>query len=116
MPPHSASVKMNWKFWRGFELSVRDQFFGAHKVRQFEPLIGDYVDRLTTKKDYHLLDATLTYKPGRHLGVWLDSSTAQNVYDMFTLRLGATNLADYTDLKYGPWIGRRFFVAMDVNY
>lgn len=116
MPPHSASVKMNWKFWRGFELSVRDQLFGPQKVREFEPLIGDYVDRLTTKEAYHLLDATLTYKPGRHLNVWLNSESAKNIYNMLTVRLGATNLADYTDLQYGPWIGRRFFMALDINY
>ncbi len=116
MPPHSASVKMNWSFWRGFELSLRDQFFGAQKVREFEPLIGDYVDRLTTKQSYHLLDATLTYKPGRHLSVWVNSEATKKIYNMFTLRIGATNLSDYTDVQYGPWIGRRFFLAMDVNY
>jgi len=116
MPPHSASLKMNWTFWRGFELSLRDQFFGSHKVREFEPLIGDYIDRLTTKQAYHLIDATLTYRPGRHLGLWLKSESSKKIYNMFTLRFGVTNLADYTDLKYGPWIGRRFFFALDLNY
>ena len=116
MPPHSASLRMNWKFWRGFELSLRDEWFGSHNVRQFEPLIGDYIDRLTTKQEYHLMDATLTYRPGRHLGVWVKSDASRKIYDMFTFRIGATNIADYIDTKYGPWIGRRFFITFDIDY
>ena len=116
MPPLSASLRMNWKFRRGLEFSLRDQWFGSQRVRSFEPLIGDYVDRLTTKQSYHLLDATLTYKPGRHLAPWLQSSAYKSTLDMFTIRLGATNLANYTDPQYGPWIGRRFFLSFDVAY
>ena len=116
MPPYSASLKMNWKFWRGFELSLRDQWVGAQQVRTFEPLIGDYVDRLTTKLAYHLVDATLTYKPGRHLGARQNAESSKNVLDLFTIRLGATNLANYMDPQYGPWIGRRFFLSFDIEY
>ncbi len=116
MPPHSASFKVNYKFWRGFELSIRDKFFGSHQVRQFEPLIGDYIDRLTIKKAYHLVDATLTYRPGQHLGAWLQSPKSKSIINLTTLRLGVTNLSDYTDSAYGPWIGRRFYLSFDVSY
>jgi hypothetical protein len=36
--------------------------------------------------------------------------------DFLTLRLGATNLADYTDMDYGPYVGRRIFFGFHTTF
>ncbi len=110
MPPHSASIKLNYKMFKVFEISIRDQWFGEHQVLEFDPRLGNYVERFVTKKAYHLLDATLTCNMSQHLGKW------QPPEHNLVLRFGATNMADYVDIRYGPWIGRRFFTSLDINY
>ncbi len=114
--PHQAALKLNWTFARYFRLSLRDNWYGERRVREFDRRIGRYLDdKLIIKKAYHLLDATLTWNVSRQ---FLAGKKARNSSwsDLFSIRLGASNIADYTDSQYGPWIGRRFFVSLDIAH
>ncbi len=114
--PHQAALKLNWKAGKYFRLSLRDNWYSERNVREFDRRIGRYLDdKLITQSAYHLLDATLTWKLSRHL--FADAKVQNSMWnDLFRLRFGVTNLADYTDSLYGPWIGRRFFISLDIDY
>ena len=52
------------------------------------------------KDAYNEIDLTLSYELNK----------------LLTLRVGATNLTDYTDLDYGPYIGRRIFFGFNTTF
>jgi len=99
--PHTASLRINYGLFKNrLKLSLRDQFFSDRKVREFDRRIGEYLPLIKTKNAYNLLDITATL----------------NINHLFVFRLGVTNLMDYVDTLYGPWIGRRIFTTVDINY
>ncbi|MBN2411656.1 TonB-dependent receptor [candidate division KSB1 bacterium] len=99
--PHTASLRVVYKLFRNrLSITARDQFYGRRDVKVYDPAIGQYLDQLQKKDAYNLLDLSFSYKLNRILAV----------------RCGMTNLMDYRDEIYGPWIGRRLFVTLDTDF
>ncbi|MBN1997315.1 TonB-dependent receptor [candidate division KSB1 bacterium] len=99
--PHTALFKLNYSIFKNrLKLTFKDQFFGEKDVRPFERQTGAYTEKFQIKKPYHLIDISLFWKMKKFL----------------TLQAGVTNLNDYTDQTYGPWIGRRYFSALEIEY
>ncbi|OGC09231.1 hypothetical protein A2V82_10950 [candidate division KSB1 bacterium RBG_16_48_16] len=99
--PRSGYVRLNYGMFKNkVKLSIRDQLLGNRQVREFDRRTGQYLPNLKTQKAYHLLDVTLTWYLMKQLSA----------------RTGVTNLADFTNVTYGPWIGRRLFVSLDVTF
>jgi outer membrane receptor for ferrienterochelin and colicins len=114
--PHQGALKLNWSFAKYFRLSLRDNLYGDRNVRVFDRRTGRYLDdQLTVKRAYHLFDATLNWKTTQHLFASRKNSNS-TFNNALSMRFGVTNIADYTDAHYGPWIGRRYFVSFDVEY
>ena len=99
--PHTASLRVVYKLFRNrLSITARDQFYGRRDVKVYDPAIGRYLDQLQKKDAYNLLDLSVSYKLNRILAV----------------RCGVTNLTDYRDEIYGPWVGRRVFVTLDTDF
>ena len=99
--PHSATLRFQYSLLKNrLKLSFRDQFFSDREVKVFDPTSGRYLESFQTKQAFNLMDASLLVK----------------INHLFSLRLGGTNLSDYTDNYYGPWIGRRLFSTLEVTY
>ncbi len=101
LSPHTATLNLNYSIWKKrIRFWVRDQFFSERKVREFDRRTGEFSRRIKPKAAYNLLDGTVTIELNK----------------MLSLRAGATNITDYTDVLYGPWIGRRLFTSLNINY
>ncbi len=98
--PHTASFRVEYRmFANKLSLSVRDQFWGKHDVQIFDTDAGEYIDALQKHDTYNLLDFSANYILNRNISV----------------RAGVTNLTDYKDKIYGPFVGRRVFITFDYN-
>jgi len=99
--PHTASLRIVYKLFRNrLSITARDQFYGRRDVKVYDMQIGQYLDQLQKKDAYNLIDLSFSYKLNRILAI----------------RCGMTNLTDYRDEIYGPWVGRRFFVTLDTDF
>lgn len=77
---------------------MRNQFLSKRDILVVHGYTGDFTK---AKKDaYNLLDLTLSY----------------NISKLLTLRVGATNLTDYVDEDYGPYIGRSYFLGINTTF
>jgi outer membrane receptor for ferrienterochelin and colicins len=97
--PHTASLRVTYGLFQNrLKLSLRDQFFSERDILVVSGMSGAYTK---VKKDaYNEVDLTLSY----------------NLNKLLTLRLGTTNLTDYTDKDYGPYIGRRIFFGISTTF
>lgn len=99
--PHTVALRVNCGLLKNrLNFSLRDQFFGNKRVREYDRRLGEYLTEFKIKKPYHLMDASAVVK----------------LHPLLSLRVGATNLSDYVDELYGPWIGRRFFLSLEAVY
>ncbi len=99
--PHTGLFKLNYSLFKNrVKLTFKDQIFGEKRVREFDRRMGSYGDTFKNKKAYHLMDISIVYRFNKYI----------------SLQAGVTNLNDYTDHEYGPWIGQRFFSALELNY
>ncbi|UCE06791.1 MAG: TonB-dependent receptor [bacterium] len=97
--PHTASLRVTYGLFKNrLKFSLRDQFFSERDILVVSGMSGAYT---RVKKDaYNEVDITLSYKLNK----------------LLTLRLGTTNLTDYTDKDYGPYIGRRIFFGISTTF
>lgn len=96
--PHTAFVRLAYGlFGNKLKFSLRGQYFSARDILVVTGHGGGYSK--VRKDPYTTLDATLSYR----------------MNSMLTLRTGATNLTDYIDENYGPYMGRRLFVGCDAG-
>jgi outer membrane receptor for ferrienterochelin and colicins len=97
--PHSASLRVTCSLLKNrVQVSLRDQFYSSRDIVTFDPVQGMY--QTTGKSAYDMLDATIRYR----------------LFSAIDVRAGVTNVRDYTDKEYGPWIGRRYFAGLDLSY
>ncbi|MDZ7374643.1 MAG: TonB-dependent receptor [candidate division KSB1 bacterium] len=99
--PHMANLRLNWRLLRNrVNLSARLQGFSATDVTEYvRDASGALVPRTSRRNAYALLDATLTIQLRR----------------LLDLRVGATNLTDYTNASFGPYLGRRAFIDLEFS-
>lgn len=97
--PHTASLRVVYGLFKNkVKFSLREQLFSARDILVVSGHSGSFSKQ---KKDaYHVLDLTLSYKLNNALSI----------------RFGATNLNDYTDEEYGPYVGRRFFAGISSTF
>jgi outer membrane receptor for ferrienterochelin and colicins len=99
--PHMATLRLNWRMLHDrLNLSARSQLFSSTDVTQYvTDASGALVPRTLRRNAYGLLDATLTLR----------------LHRLVDLRLGVSNLTDYTDATFGPYLGRRAYVDLDFS-
>ena len=96
--PHTASIRINYGLFKNkLKISLREQLFSSRDLLVVSDETGKYV--VKNKGAYDLMDLTFSYK----------------FNNMLTFRLGTTNLTDYTDINFGPWIGRRVFFGIQTG-
>ena len=97
--PHTAYAKINFSLLKNrLKFSLRNQFYSSRDILVVSGHTGDFTKE---KKDaYNLLDLTLSF----------------NISKLLTLRVGATNLTDYVDEDYGPYIGRSYFLGINTSF
>ena len=97
--PHTASLRIVYGLFKNkLKISLRDQFYSRRDILAVSDMSGNYEK---VKKDaYNEIDLTFSYK----------------LYKLVTLRLGATNLTDYKDIEYGPYVGRRIFLGINTTF
>lgn len=97
--PHTAVVRVNYGLFKNkIKIALREKYYSGRDILVVSGHSGDLTKQ---KKDaYHLADLTISYK----------------LNSMLCLRLGSTNLLDYTDKDYGPWIGRRIFMEISTDF
>lgn len=98
--PHTASLRLAYSMMKNrLKLILRDQFYSSRDIKPFDNMATqDY--QIVHLGAVDLMDVTLFYQPSVQLAV----------------RMGATNLRDYTNTDYGPWLGRRYFAGVEVTY
>ena len=95
--PHNATIRIGYGLFRNrVKLSLKEQYLSA---REIVVVTHEGLYQKSKKKGYHILDLTCSYK----------------LNEAFFVRLCTTNLTDYRDLAYGPYIGRRFFVGIQIG-
>ncbi|MBN1482855.1 TonB-dependent receptor [candidate division KSB1 bacterium] len=96
--PHTAFVRLTYGLLDNkLHMSLRGQYFSQRDILVVTGHGGGYEK---VKKDgYTTLDLTFSYQLGT----------------MLTLRFGSTNLTDYIDENYGPYMGRRIFFGCDAE-
>lgn len=97
--PHTTAIRINYGHFKNrLKFSLRHQFFSQRDILVVSGHSGSYSKE---KKDgYNLLDFTISAQ----------------LHPLFAIRVGATNLTNYTDENYGPYIGRRFFVGLNTTF
>lgn len=101
--PHTSSVRFNYRLFKNkLNISLRDQFFSKRDILLVSGgMQGQPTTFSTEKKDaYNLVDMTASMK----------------VVTNLAMKVGVTNLTDFTDSKYGPFIGRKIFVGLAYGY
>ncbi len=98
--PHTASLRVTYGLFNNkFKISLRDQFYSKRDILVVSGMGGgDYIK--VKKEAYNEIDLTFSYKLNK----------------LLVLRLGATNLTDYTDKDYGPYVGRRIFFGINTTF
>jgi len=98
--PHTASLRITYGLFKNkFKISLRDQFYSNRDILVVSGMGGG--DYIKVKKDaYNEIDLTFSYRLNK----------------LLSLRLGATNLTDYTDKNYGPYVGRRIFFGINTTF
>lgn len=97
--PHTASLRISWGLLQNrIKISFRDQYFSRRDILVVSGHSGAFSK--AKKAAYNEIDMTLTFK----LGTWLG------------LRVGATNLTNYRDENYGPFVGRRYFLGLQSTF
>jgi outer membrane receptor for ferrienterochelin and colicin len=96
--PHTASSRLIYRmFNERFKISLRNQYFSQRDIL----VVEGHSNYIKQKKDaYNVVDLTFMYDFNK----------------MLTFRLGGTNLTDYKDDNYGPFIGRRIFFGVKANF
>jgi outer membrane receptor for ferrienterochelin and colicins len=97
--PHTASLRIVYGLFKNkLKISLRDQFYSQRDILVVSDMSGNYEK---VKKDaYNEIDLTFSYQLNR----------------LLSLRLGATNLTDYIDSDYGPYLGRRIFFGINTTF
>lgn len=98
--PHTASLRLTYGLFNNkLKISLRDQFYSSRDILVVSGMGGG--DYINVKKDaYNEIDLTFSFKLNK----------------LLSLRLGATNLTDYTDEDYGPYVGRRIFLGINTTF
>lgn len=97
--PHTASIRIVYGLFKNaVKFSLRNKFFSERDILVVSAQSG--ATSKVKKNAFDEIDLTVSYKLNRFLN----------------LMLGATNLTDYVDGNYGPYIGRRFFVNLQTGF
>jgi outer membrane receptor for ferrienterochelin and colicins len=97
--PHTAALRLTYSLFKNrLKFSLRDQFFGDRDILIVSGQTGDFSKE--KKAAYNLVDFTGTFKLSK----------------MLSLRLGGTNLTNFKDDEYGPYIGRRVFAGISTTF
>lgn len=95
--PHTASLRIVYGLFKNkLKISLREQFFSQRDIL----VVTRSSDYIKTKKDaYHVVDLTFSYKLSKFMSI----------------KFGTTNLTNYTDEDYGPYIGRKIFFGINTS-
>ena len=98
---HSGSVKTTFRLpSRGMKLLLKANYIGSRNQREYDVERGTFSETISTADPYTIVDADLNKKLTQH----------------FTLAGGITNFTDYTDQRFGPWIGRKYYLSIQTNW
>ncbi len=97
--PHTAALRLTYRLFKNrLKFSLRDQFFSERDILIVSGQTGNFTK--DKKTAFNLVDLTATLKFSK----------------MLSLRLGGTNLTDFKDDEYGPYIGRRIFMGLSTTF
>ncbi len=98
--PHTASLRLVYSALNNrLRITLRDKFYSARDIKPFDNIEAqDYTTVHLSAID--LMDVTAQYQIVSSLGI----------------RAGVTNLRDFTNQDYGPWIGRRYTAGLEFSY
>ncbi|MFQ6616977.1 MAG: TonB-dependent receptor plug domain-containing protein, partial [Fidelibacterota bacterium] len=95
--PHSANVRISYTSSRGrFSGSVNTKIVGPYTPEEYVPDLGQYVRSGEQREAFAVINMTGKMK----------------VSGIFSVFMGIRNLTDYTDLRFGPFIGRSFYIEI----
>jgi outer membrane receptor for ferrienterochelin and colicin len=96
--PHTAALRVTYSLFKNrLKFSLRNQYSSQRDILVVNAQTGNYTKE--KKGAYNLIDLTATLKLSK----------------MFSFRLGSTNLTDFKDDDYGPYIGRRVFMGISTT-
>lgn len=98
--PLSANVRISYQ-WQAnrFKASLRSKWTGPYTPYEYRPEDGEFHRSDSRRRPFAITDVTLTYR----------------LFSQLNLNGGISNCTDYTDAVYGPFVGRRYFIELNLN-
>ncbi|NQV38758.1 MAG: TonB-dependent receptor [Candidatus Marinimicrobia bacterium] len=98
--PFSMSFRVSYQHPKNrFKASLRTKFTGSYFTHEYLPELGDFEKSDIPRKPFTITEVTSSYK----------------ILPTLTLFGGIKNLTDITDEVHGPFIGRRYFIELNLN-
>lgn len=95
--PHSASIRVSFKSIFGrFSSAIKIKLVGPYHPEEYIPESGEYIRSKSKRPLFGTINATGKIK----------------LTQLFGFSFGVQNLTDYTDERYGPFIGRSIYIEL----
>ncbi|MDK9700983.1 MAG: TonB-dependent receptor [bacterium] len=105
-PRHSGNVRIEGKALTNRITGSLRARVSERYVQRFDLLLGDYTNEFEKFSTKPIFDATIT----------LNGALLMNNWKEFAVTAGGTNLLDETNDLYGPYIGKKVFIALNYNF
>ena len=98
--PISISGMVNYKYPNNFlNISINTKWVGSYRPQEYDPQKGEYVFAQEKLKAYALIMLRSTI----------------NINNHFTISLGVDNAGDYTNNRFGPFVGRAAYIEFSTK-
>lgn len=98
--PHTGNLRMSYQGQQGkFSASLKAKIVGPYYPEEFNTEVDDFVRATEKRNTFAIVD--------------FDVSLA--VLPSVKISMGSQNIRNYTDDKYGPYIGRRIYAEISLN-
>ena len=99
--PHTGNVRLSYQGKKSkLSGSVKVKLVGPYYPEEFNTDVDDFVRATVKRKTFGLVDLDVKYAVTRYA----------------KLAVGSQNILDYTDDKYGPFIGRRIYAEITTEF
>ncbi|MFQ6675281.1 MAG: TonB-dependent receptor domain-containing protein [Fidelibacterota bacterium] len=95
--PHSANIRLSYTSTRGrVSASVNAKIVGPYTPEEYVPEQGKYVRSDEQREPFSVINVTGKVR----------------VSHLFSVFFGVRNMTDYTDDRFGPFVGRSFYLEL----
>ncbi|MFH1853068.1 MAG: TonB-dependent receptor [Candidatus Neomarinimicrobiota bacterium] len=99
--PHTGNIRISYQSKNSrLSGSIKAKLVGPYYPEDFDTDLDDFIRATTKRETFGIFDLDLKYALTRHA----------------KLAVGSQNILDYTDDRYGPFIGRRVYAEITTEF